>query len=44
MAEETAPEHPLLRNLLGSINKEILEIAEQVYWGQYEAVQNILSH
>ena len=44
MAEEMAPEHPSIRSLLGSTDDEILEIAEQVYWGQYEAVSSILPH
>ena len=42
MTEETAPEQPSVRSLLGSTDEEILEIAVQMYQGQYEAVPSIL--
>ena len=41
MAEETAPEHPSVRTLLGSTDQEILDVMEQVYRGQYEVVSSI---
>ena len=44
MAKEMAPEQPSVKSLLGLTDEEILEIAEQVYWGQYEAVLSVLSH
>ena len=42
MAKETAPEHLSVRTLLGSTDKEILDVAEQVYRRKYEVVPSIL--
>ena len=42
--KETAPEQPSVRNLLWSMDEEILEIAEQVYLGQCEALSSVLPH
>ena len=35
MAEVMAIAHLFIRTLLGSTDQEILDIAEQVYWGEY---------
>ena len=43
-AKGMAPEHPLVRSLLGSMDDNILEIAEQVFWGQYEVALSSLLH
>ena len=42
MTGEMVPEQLPVRTLLGSMNEEILEIAEQVYQGQYEAALSVL--
>ena len=43
-AEEMAPEQPFVRSLLWLKDKEILEIAEHVYPGQYEAAPSVPPH
>ena len=42
MAEEMAPDHPSIGTLLGSTDQEILDVAEQVYWGEYMLVPSKL--
>ena len=37
-----APRNPLVRTFLGSTDQEILEVAAQVYRGQYEVAPSIL--
>ena len=44
MAKERALEDPSVRTLLGSTDWEILNVAEQVYRGQYEVVPSVLLH
>ena len=44
MTKEMAPTHLSMRSLLGSTNDEILEVAEEVYHGQYGVVPSILPH
>ena len=41
MAEEMAPEQSSVRNLLGSMDEEILEIAKQVYQREYETALSV---
>ena len=43
-AKEMVPNHPSVRSLLGSMDEEILKLAEEVYWGQCGAVPSILTH
>ena len=42
MVKDIAPEQPSVKSLLGLMDEEILERAEQVYQGQYEAALKIL--
>ena len=42
MAEDTAPECPCVRSLLGLINDKILVLAEEVYLGQYGVAPSVL--
>ena len=44
MAEATAPEHPSVWTLLGSIDTEILKIAEQVCRGECVVAPSMLPH
>ena len=41
---ELAPEHPSMWTLLGSPDKEILEVVEQVYRGELAVVPCVLPH
>ena len=44
MAEVMALAYPSIRTLLGSTNQEILDINEQVFWGEYVLAPNELPH
>ena len=42
-AKEMAPEHPAVWTLIGSNYEAILQVAEQVYWGEWTLVPSVLS-
>ena len=44
MAKEMAPENPSVRTVLGSTDKEIIDVVEWVYGGQYELAPGVLPH
>ena len=43
-AEETAPEHPSVRTLISATDEAILQVAKQVYWGEWSLAPSMLSH
>ena len=42
--KEAAPEHPSMRALLGATDDAIIQVAEQVYWGEWTLAPSMLSH
>ena len=42
--KEAAPEHPSVKALLGATNGPIIQMAEQVYWGEWTLAPSMLCH
>ena len=42
--KEAAPKHPFVRALLGTTHEAIIQVAEQICWGQWTLAPCILSH
>ena len=42
--KEVAPEHPSVRTLIGTTDDAIIQVAEQVYQGEWTLAPSMLSH